>query len=90
MKKHRIEIDFPFPVELPPGFTQALAALVGMACKKYEKENPGRVMWAAEHGDKVTFMPLSREEETQRGMEFDDLVYHIGVVEKERSERRII
>ena len=55
MKIRKIEIEFPLLVELPPGFEQALDRLVDTVCKKYEQENPTRVMWPAGHGSKPIF-----------------------------------
>jgi hypothetical protein len=50
LKTKEIVINFPFPIELPPGFEHALSVFVGMACKKYEAEHPDRSMWASTHG----------------------------------------
>lgn len=52
-KKNRIEINFPFLVDFPDGIEEVLHSLVDMICKKYEKENPSRVMWPAGHGARV-------------------------------------
>ena len=57
MKIQKIEIEFPLPVELPPGFTSALSEFINLVCEKYEAEHPTRVMWPAGHGAK----PLLRE-----------------------------
>lgn len=83
MKIQKIEVEFPFSVELLPGFTELLATTVSLICKKYEAENPDRVMWPAGHGSK----PIWREPEEP---EFDDSIYHISVAEREASpnERR--
>jgi hypothetical protein len=72
----RIEINFPVPVEFPDGFEQALSALIGMICEKYERENPTKVMWTAGHGNK----PIWNE---PKEPEFDDSVYCIDVAERE-------
>lgn len=80
-KISQIEITFPVPVELPEGFEKTLSALVGMACDKYESENPDRVMWAAGHGSK----PIWREPEEPT---YDDSVYQIQVEEKEDENGR--
>lgn len=90
MKVQRIEIDFPCMVELPEGFEQTLSSLVGMVCKAYEKENPTRVMWPSGHGFKPTYIPMTRAEEEERGMEFDETVYHIGVCEREAHEKEMV
>ena len=75
-KIRALEISFPTPIELPDGFDQTLSALVEMACRKYEEENPTRVMWPAGHGDK----PIYNEPNEPT---FDDAVYHIEVAERE-------
>ena len=75
-KIQKIEITFPTEIELPDGFEQALSALVGIACEKYQKENPTRVMWTAGHGSK----PMWNEPNEP---EFDDSVYVIDVAERE-------
>lgn len=75
-KIQKIEITFPVEVELPDGFEQALSALVGIACEKYQKENPTRVMWTAGHGSK----PIWDEPNEP---DFDDSVYVIEVAERE-------
>lgn len=41
-KIRKVEINFPVPVDLPPGWEQALDALVGMVCEKYEAEHADR------------------------------------------------
>ena len=76
IKIQKIEIEFPFLVELPPRCTEFLATAVNLICKKYEAENPDRVMWPAGHGSK----PIWREPEEP---EFDDSIYHISVAERE-------
>ena len=83
IKIQKIEIEFPFLVELPPGLDRLLEAVVDFVCKKYEAENPTRVMWPAGQGSK----PIWREPEEP---EFDDSIYHISVSERERykKERR--
>jgi len=80
MKVQKIEIEFPFLVELPPGFEQVLGTLVNLVCKKYEAENPDRVMWPAGHGSK----PIWREPEEP---DFDDDIYHISVAEREAHKK---
>jgi len=90
LKIQKIEIDFPVPVELPDGFEQTLSSLVGMVCKAYQKENPTRTMWAAGHGFKPTFIPMTRKEEEERGPEFDGTIYHIEVCEQEASEKEMV
>lgn len=81
MKIRKIEIDFPFMVELPPGFDRALSEFVNLVCERYEEQHPDRVMWPAGHGSK----PLWREPEEP---EFDDSIYHIDVAEREAYPSR--
>lgn len=78
MKVRKIEIDFPFMVELPPGFSRALSEFVNLVCKRYEERHPDRAMWPAGHGSK----PLWREPEEPG---FDESIYHIDVAEKGRD-----
>ena len=79
-KIRRIEIEFPILVELPEGFGRALSALVGMICRKYEIENPTRVMWPSGSGAK----PLWNEPAEP---DWDDSVYQITVSEREAYDR---
>lgn len=80
MKVRKIEIEFPFKVELPPGFIRALSEFVNLICEKYQVENPDRVMWPAGQGSK----PLWREPEEP---EFDDDIFHIEIAEREKLMR---
>lgn len=84
MKVLRIEINFPVPVELPDDFQRRLVALVDVACKAYEATHPGRVMWPFGVGSKITYMPMTKEEEDAgMHMEFDDDTLEIEVSERE-------
>ena len=85
----KIEIDFPVPVELSDGFQQSLDELLTTVCKKYEADNPKRVMWPFGHGSKPTHIPLTQEDEKKRGCEFDDSVYYIEVAEREGHENEL-
>lgn len=87
MKTLRIEVTFPVAVELPGDWDQRLISLVGEACKAYEAAHPGRVMWPAGFGSKITYMPMTREEEQTRGLEFDDDTLSIECFERERYHR---
>lgn len=89
MKIQAIEITFPVLVELPPGFEQTLSCLVGMVCKAYEKSNPTRTMWPAGHGFKPTFIPMTAEQEKERGAEFDESTYSIEVCERQAHESEL-
>lgn len=77
-----IEVTFPVPVELPPGWEQALSALVGMVCEHYEQQHPMRTMWASGHGAKI----LWREPHEP---DFDDEVLSINVAEREAYPREL-
>lgn len=96
MKFQTIEITFPLPVEAPDGFFHVLDSLVDMICKKYEADNPARVMWPAGAGSKPTFsdhdaaflginQTVSGDDVPEKGEEptFDDSVYQISVSERE-------
>lgn len=87
-KLRRIEVTFPVPVDMPDDFQQRLVELIDAVCKAYEAENPGRVMWPFGVGSKITYMPMTREEEEAgRGMEFDDDTLAIECAERERYHR---
>lgn len=47
-----ISITFPEPVELTREEEQMLREIASRACKRYEKANPGRVMWPAGFGSR--------------------------------------
>lgn len=79
----RIEINFPHPVELTNRHQQMLDAIAGDLCKAWEKQHPGRVMWPFDYGFKITFMPMTREDEEARGIEFDDDTFEISCSERE-------
>lgn len=81
-KVHRIEILFPCPVELPPGFERTLDALTGMVCELYEQQNPDRTMWPMGHGAK----PLWREPEEP---DWDNTVFQIDVAEREAFPKEL-
>lgn len=80
----KIEVQFHVPVDLPKGWEQRLDILVKEVCTKYTDKYPGRVMWPSERGSKITYMPMTVEEEKHKGMEFDDSVFYIGVSEREK------
>lgn len=79
----RIEINFPEAVVLTEQLQRQLDAIASELCKAYEAMNPGRVMWPFGQGFKITFMPMTREEEETRGMEFDDDTFEISCSERE-------
>jgi hypothetical protein len=79
-KIQKIEVVFPVPVEVPPGFSRLLEGVVGMVCEKYKAENPERSMWVFGVGSKPLFQePLEPK--------WDDSIYFIEVAEREADER---
>ena len=78
-----IEITFPAPVDLRDDEMQSLVDLAGILCRRYERLHPGRVMWPFGVGCKPTFIPMTREQEKERGIEFDEDVFHIECSERE-------
>lgn len=83
-----IRIDFPEPVDLPDGAAQDLIEIADRLCKLYQKSHPGRVMWPAGIGSLPTFIPMTREEEQERGMEFDESVFSVSCCEREDYKAR--
>ena len=82
MKVSKIEIEFPVPVEFPPGFIRVLTDLVNKVCEKYEAENPTRVMWPAGIGGK----PIWNEPKEPT---FNSSVLLIDVFEREALPKEI-
>lgn len=82
MKIRRVEVDFPVAVELPPGWEQALDALVNMICEQYETEHPMQTMWPAGYGAK----PQWREPEEPS---FDTSILFIQVAEREANFKEL-
>lgn len=86
-KVHSIEVTFPTAVELPPGFEQRLIKLVDEACRRYEAEHRELVMWPAGFGQKITYMPMTAEEEAAGShAEYDEGCFSIEVVERPRFD----
>ena len=81
-----IQVLFPVPVALPDRWQQRLDQLVGEVCAAYEAAHPDRIMWPAGVGQRITYMPMTREEEQERGLEFDETTFAIDVAERERYE----
>lgn len=79
-----VEITFPVPVTLAIEHERMLTQLTGYICDEWCRANPDRVMWPAGQGSKILYMPMTREEEQRRGLEFDDDVYAISCSERER------
>lgn len=87
MKTLRIEVTFPVAVDLPDDFQKRLAELLGEVCKAYEAANPARVMWCFGVGSKITYMPMTADEETTRGLEYDNDTLHFEIAERERYHK---
>jgi hypothetical protein len=78
-----IEIHFGQPVELSREQEKRLLDLADEICKAYEASHPARVMWPSGYGCKPTYIPMTQEEEQERGMEFDESVLEIDCFERE-------
>ena len=74
MNVMRVEITFPVTVDLGK-HAQRLTQVVSEICK--ENTPKGMVMWPSEVGYKMTYMPMTQEEEKHRGCEFDEDVFEI-------------
>ncbi len=85
MDINKIEIDFPFNVEIPHEIQIALDKVIKKICDLNVPE--GHVMWPAASGYKPTYIPMTREEEEEQGMEFDMSIYHIEVFERKAHPR---
>jgi len=72
----KIKIDFPVSVGFPPGWEQALDALIGQVCLQYEKDNPTQVMWVAGGGSE----PIWNEPHEPT---FDSSVFHLEIATRE-------
>ena len=79
----QIEVTFPVPVTLTNDEQREIHDVIGKICSRYEVENPGRVMWVFGYGQKITWMPMTADEEKERGMEFDEHTLSIEVSERE-------
>ncbi len=75
----RIEINFPVPVDFPDQAFQHIANIASALCDEWEKHHPGRVMWPAGIGFKITRMPIAAGDER---IEFDDNVVSIDCHER--------
>lgn len=86
-KTSAIEITFPVGVDLPNDWCRRLDELLSEVCQAYEAQHRDRVMWPFGHGQKITYMPMTRaEEEAGFGMQFDDSVYAVEISERERFD----
>lgn len=82
-----IEIYFPRGVNVSDTNFHAIVETVGKICDEYVGHHPGRVMWPAGMGSKITYMPMTREEELAgKHVEFDPNVLSIECCEREDYE----
>lgn len=83
MSIRHIEINFPEGVELTNDCQRRLDAIAGELCDVWVKMHPGRVMWPSGIGFKITYMPMTREEEEAgRHIEFDNDTFEISCFER--------
>lgn len=81
---HRIEIIFPARVDITDAEMRDLDRITTAICKRYERRNPGRIMWAFGVGSRITSMPMTMEdEEPGVPMTFDESVFEISCAERE-------
>lgn len=81
MKITKIEIDFPIPVDLGDA-DRKIHDIVYNVCKRNEPD--GKRMWPFGIGLKPTYIPMTAEEEKERGIEFDENTFHIECALKTR------
>lgn len=81
----RIEINFPFEVQLPENWEQRLAELLEEVCRKYEAEHPGEVMWVFGCGCKMLTNPFMTDE--NHPMQFDCSVLEFDITSRLREEQ---
>lgn len=80
----RIEINFPVSVYISDRSFHRIVETISEVCDDYENRHPGRTMWPAGMGSKITYMPMTREEEKAgRHMEFAKDVLCVDVAERE-------
>jgi len=80
MKRRRIEIYFPIPVEIKNEQLKAIHEAVSQICK--DNTPPGHVMWPAESGSKIT-VPIEMLSD-EEPIPFDDDTYFIGCFCREK------
>lgn len=80
----KIEISFAEKVDLPQAAMKEINEAIDKICTRYTTMNPGRLMWPFGIGFKVTYMPMTAEEEAAgRTMEFDEDTFAIDCAERE-------
>ena len=82
----RIEINFSEPIELTNDDQQQMVKIAAQICERYERSNPHRVMWPFGIGLKPTFIPMTAEQERERGIEFDESVFAVECHERENYD----
>lgn len=75
MEVSKIEIFFPVKVNLTPQKQKAIYDIISDLCD--ENTPKGMVMWPFGIGSKPTYIPMTKEDEAERGIEFDDQVFFI-------------
>lgn len=84
-KIHNISITFPVEVELTDELQRELVQIADKICNTYEAANPSRVMWPGGIGSRITYMPMTKEEEDAGAkIEFDDATFAVDCSERER------
>ena len=63
-----VDIDLDIQIELDK--------LLRKVCNRNTLEN--QIMWPSSFGSKPTYIPITAAEEKERGIEFDDTVFHVG------------
>lgn len=81
-----LQVAFPLPVKLPPGFDLVLESLVNMVCETYEQANPYRSMWPSGHGGIPDERAIYTDDHENM---FDMSVFHIQVSEKPADARTL-
>lgn len=76
----RLEVTFPCGVEVTNDDQQILDALAAEICSRYERANPGRVMWPFGHGFKMTCNPMMLSDEEP--IPFDETTYQVECAER--------
>ena len=80
----KIEINFPLSIKLSRLQESALTLIIDDIC--YNNCPPGYTMWLGGVGSKITFMPLTKEEEIKRNIEFNDDILCFDVYSKEKDK----
>lgn len=78
-----IVINFPEKVRVDNKYFHAIVDAVGKICNEYQGMHPGRVMWPFGIGFQITRMPMTPEDEQERGIEFDENTLAIDCSERE-------